>query len=72
MFHGVCHCMLLYAVFSRLSDIEKIKDEIADYKIKTATLRFNGFDISREVTVKEILREGGIIITPQRKKLWSM
>ena len=57
MFHGVCHCMLLYAVFSSLSDIEKLKAEIAHYNIKTATIRFNGFEISKEVIVKEILRE---------------
>ena len=57
MFHGVCHCMLLYAVFRSLSDIEKVKEEIAYYKIKTATIRFNGFEISKEVIVKEIIRE---------------
>ena len=49
MFHGVCHVMLLYNVIHTLTDIEELKEEIADYKIKTATIRFNGFEISKEV-----------------------
>ena len=57
MFHGVCHVMLLYCVIRNLTDIEELKKEIAYYKIKTATIRFNGFEISKEVIVKEILRE---------------
>ncbi len=56
MFHGVCHASLLYSVISRLSD-PKVLKEIAYYKIKTATMRFNGFEISKEVIVKEIIRE---------------
>ena len=57
MFHGVCHVMLLYCVIRNLTDIEELKKEIACYKIKTATIRFNGFEISKEVIVKEIIRE---------------
>ena len=57
MFHGVCHVMLLYRVIHNLTYIEKLKKEIAFYKIKTATIRFNGFEISKEVIVKEIIRE---------------
>ena len=80
MFHGVCHLMLLYVVFSRLSDIEEFKDDIEKCKIKTASIKFSGFAFSKEVIVKEIIREcfafgwwvGEIMITPQPKKLWSM
>ena len=57
MFHGVCHVMLLYCVIHNLTYIGKLKKEIAYYKIKTATIRFNGFVISKEVIVKEIIRE---------------
>ena len=57
MFHGVCHVMLMYCVIHNLTDIEDLKKEIAYYKIKKATMRFNGFDISKEVIVKEIIRD---------------
>ena len=57
MFHGVCHVMLMYCVIRNLTDIEDLKKEIAYYKIKSATMRFDGFDISKEVIVKEIIRE---------------
>ena len=57
MFHGVCHVMLLYCVIRNLTDIEELKKEITYYKIKTDTIRFNGFEISKEVIVKEIIRE---------------
>ena len=71
--------MLLYAVCWHLTDIEEVKQEIAHYNITTATVRFNGFEISKEVIVKEIIREcfdfgwsvGGIIETQQPKKLWE-
>ena len=57
MFHGACHCLLLHIVIGHLSDTEEVTERITYYKIKTATMRFNGFDISKEVIVKEILRE---------------
>ena len=57
MFHGVCHVMLLYGVIGDLSDIEEVTENIICYKIKTATTRFTGFEISKEVIVKEIIRE---------------
>ena len=57
-FHGVCHCRLLYAVIRHLTDIiEEVKEEIAYINIKTATMKFEGLEISKEVTVKEIIRE---------------
>ena len=56
-YYGVCHESLLYSVISRLHDTQGVTEEIAYYKIKTATMRFNGFDISKEVIVKEIIRE---------------
>ena len=57
MFHGVCHVMLLYCVIYNLTDIKELKEEIAYYQLKAATIRFNGFEISKEVIVKEIIRE---------------
>ena len=57
MFHGVCHMLLLYCVIYNLTDIEELTEEIAYYKIKTATMKFNGFEISKEVIAKEIIRE---------------
>ena len=57
MFRGVCHCLLLHGIIGHLSDIEEVTERITYYKIKSATTRFNGFDISKEVIVKEIIRE---------------
>ena len=57
MFHGVCHVMLLYCVIYNLTDIKELKEEIAYYQLKAAAIRFNGFEISKEVIAKEIIRE---------------
>ena len=55
--YGVCHQSLFYSVISRLDDVVKVREEIRYYDIKIATMRFNGFDISKEVVVKEIIRK---------------
>ena len=57
MFHGVCHCHLLLCISWGLSDIEAVTEQLAKYKVKAAIIRFNSFDISKEVIVKEIIRE---------------
>ena len=38
MFSGVCHVSLFYSVIKILSDIEEVKEEIAEYNINNATM----------------------------------
>ena len=55
--YGVCHVSLMYSIITRLHDTDKVLVEIERYNLKTATFRFNGFTLSKEVILKEIIRE---------------
>ena len=55
--YGVCHVSSLYGIITRLHDTNRLLAAIEEYNLKTATFRFNGFTPSKEVILKERIRE---------------